>query len=238
MPNVLVPTPRAVYGSIGERGAKRGANGGKRDARALADGSDRGGGGTGVGVGDTNESNDVFVRDRQTGTIERVSVANDGSEGNSSSGESNRHSISADGRYVVFYSFATNLVDGDTNRTGDVFVRDRETGSSERVSIAGDGSEGNSTSSQPSISADGRYVAFDSRASNLVDGDTSGESDIFVHEPSYAVDTDGDGVDDDTDNCPDDANALQVDSDEDLLGTCATSTTTTTGWTTRTMRFR
>lgn len=136
--------------------------------------------------GDTNNfcdggSNcwDVFVHDRQTGITERISVASDGTQGND---ESVLPSISADGRYVAFVSGASNLVIEDTNGSWDVFIHDRETGETERISVASDGSQGNHTSSEPSISAYGRYVAFHSLASNLVSGDSNDEFDIFVHD--------------------------------------------------------
>src|SRR3990170_4042101 len=122
---------------------------------------------------------DVFVHDRQTGVTQRVSVASDGSQGNKGSGSP---SISADGRYVAFASYASNLVSGDTNDWDDIFVHDRQTGSTQRVSVASDGSQGNRDSYCSSISADGRYVAFDSYASNLVSGDTNSSWDIFVHD--------------------------------------------------------
>lgn len=97
----------------------------------------------------------------------RVSIASDGTQGNYMSSAS---SISADGRYVAFGSVANNLVPDDTNGVGDVFVRDRGTGQTTRVSVASDGTQGNAwgSSARPSISADGRYVAFMSPASNLV----------------------------------------------------------------------
>ena len=129
--------------------------------------------------GDTNNSSDVFVHDQQTGETTRVSVATDGTQGNSYSRVS---SISADGRYVAFSSEANNLVIGDTNNRGDVFVHDRQTGQTTRVSLASDGTQGNIESWFPSISADGRYVAFTSWASNLVSGDTNGYGDVFVHD--------------------------------------------------------
>jgi len=129
--------------------------------------------------GDTNWCLDVFVRDRQTGTTERVSVASDGSEGD---GVSLGPAISADGRYVAFESAATNLVPGDTNNARDIFVHDRVTGTTERVSVAGDGSQGNDESTSAAISADGRYVAFESAATNLVPGDTNNARDIFVYD--------------------------------------------------------
>ncbi|HEY7050310.1 MAG TPA: carboxypeptidase regulatory-like domain-containing protein [Jatrophihabitantaceae bacterium] len=129
--------------------------------------------------GDTNGAHDVFVSDRVAGTTERVSVAGDGSEGNDFSGSP---SISADGRYVAFESFASNLVPGDTNGVEDVFVRDRIAGTTERVSVAGDGTPGDGNSLQPSITPDGRYVAFESLASNLVPGDTNSIKDVFVRD--------------------------------------------------------
>ena len=128
---------------------------------------------------DTNGYADVFVRDRLTGTTERVSVDSGGVEGNS---VSTLPAISADGRYVAFFSEATNLVPGDTNAAGDVFVRDRETGTTERVSLDSDGIQGNAPSLHPSISSDGRYVAFGSEASNLVAGDTNLSMDVFVRD--------------------------------------------------------
>ena len=129
--------------------------------------------------GDTNDEHDIFVHDRQTGQTTRVSVASDGSQGN---GSPYQPSISADGRYVAFHSYASNLVSGDTNGAWDVFVHDRQTGQTTRVSVASDGSQGNDWSLRPSISADGRYVAFMSSASNLVSGDTNGAYDVFVHD--------------------------------------------------------
>jgi Tol biopolymer transport system component len=129
--------------------------------------------------GDTNGKTDVFVRDRQTGTTERVSVATGGAQGNS---WSYPRGISADGRYVVFGSSASNLVTGDTNGQGDAFVRDRQTGTTERVSVSTAGAQGNGDSSDCCMSADGRYVAFQSSATNLVSGDTNGKGDMFVHD--------------------------------------------------------
>ena len=129
---------------------------------------------------------DVFVRDRATGTTELVSVSSEGLQGNDRSGGTNSTvAISADGRYVVFVSLASNLVPGDTNGLGDVFVRDRQAGTTERVSVGTDGAEANDTSffdNTVSISADGRYVAFNSRASNLVGADTNKRADVFVRD--------------------------------------------------------
>ena len=129
---------------------------------------------------DTNGVPDVFVRDRLNNTTERVSVATGGAQAN---GTSLEPSTSADGRYVAFLSYATNLVPGDTNGSPDIFVRDRLAGTTERVNVTSSGSQalgGNSIS--PSISADGRYVAFCSFCPNLVPSDTNGRWDIFVHD--------------------------------------------------------
>ena len=130
-------------------------------------------------AGDTNLAPDVFVRDLQSGTTERVSVDSAGAE---AIGESERPSISADGRFVAFASLAPNLVLGDSNGTWDVFVRDRLTGTTERVSVDASGAEGNGDSRDPSISADGSCIAFWSAATNLVPGDSNGWDDLFVRD--------------------------------------------------------
>ena len=135
-------------------------------------------------AGDTTYKEDVFLHDRETGETTRVSVASDGAQGDSGSGD--EVALSADGRYVAFFSWATNLVPGDTNGDGDIFVHDRETGETTRVSVASDGAQANDISflddCYPALSADGRYVAFLSLATNLVPGDTNGDDDIFVHD--------------------------------------------------------
>lgn len=126
---------------------------------------------------DNNNKWDVFVHDRETGQTILVSISLIGltARGNSTSAV-----ITDDGRYVVFESYADNLVDGDTNGTWDVFIHELLTGETRRVSIGYAGDGGNARSHWPTISADGRYVAFDSEASNLVWGDTNGVSDIFL----------------------------------------------------------
>ncbi len=129
--------------------------------------------------GDTNGFSDVFVRDRQTGVTERISVSTGGAEGDD---DSVSPSISADGRYVAYVSFASNLVGGDTNGTYDVFVRDRQLATTTLVSIDSAGIQANGSSDFPSISADGRFVSFDSNATNLVTGDTNNTNDVFVHD--------------------------------------------------------
>jgi Tol biopolymer transport system component len=83
---------------------------------------------------------------------------------------------------VAFYSDAFNLVFLDTNLYSDIFVHDRVTGETRRVSVATDGTQGNNWSLSPSISADGCCVVFSSYATNLVEGDTNGYEDVFVHE--------------------------------------------------------
>jgi Tol biopolymer transport system component len=176
---------------------------------------------------DTNGTYDIFVRDRQSGQTEIVSVSSDGTAANNGS---DLAAISADGRFVAFQSYATNLVPGDTNGVNDVFVRDRQLGLTERVSfdvggaqrtapsfgpaISADGRTvayfgqyargpvlvydrtlhtieavsvgrnvaANGRSGLPSLSGDGRFVAFQSVATNLVPGDTNGAVDIFVRD--------------------------------------------------------
>lgn len=179
---------------------------------------------------DTNGYWDVFLHDRETGTLRRVSVASDGSQANE---YSHYPSISADGRYITFFSQATNLdpdnpgsgiyvhhvesgitelvvknadgpglayrprisgdgryityssesrnvLEGDTNGAADVFVLDRATGATRRVNLGWDGSQANADGVRPAISADGSYVAFSSKATNLLPGDTDGALSVFV----------------------------------------------------------
>ncbi len=119
--------------------------------------------------------------------IERISVDSAGAEGNGSSVAS---VLSADGRASAFSSFATNLVAGDTNGFRDVFVRDNASHATLRVSVSSTGLQANGASYSPSLSGDGRFIAFTSEASNLVSGDTNGVADVFV----YDRDPDGNGV--------------------------------------------
>jgi Tol biopolymer transport system component len=122
---------------------------------------------------------DVFLRDRQAGTTEGISTTQP------SSGQvlhSTSPSLSADGRLVAFDSWESNLVPGDTNGRFDVFVFDRQAQTTERVSLSSAGVEGNNDSIDPSISADGRLVAFTSDADNLVAGDGNFDLDVFVHD--------------------------------------------------------
>ena len=142
--------------------------------------------------GDTNGASDVFVRDRRDGTTTRVSVSSAELQANGASpdgGGDSAPAISAFGRFVVFASEATNLVPHDTNGASDVFVRDRELGTTRRVDVSSTGRQANAgvCLSQTSfhavaVSDDGRYVAFCSLASNLVPGDRNGQPDVFVRD--------------------------------------------------------
>jgi uncharacterized repeat protein (TIGR01451 family) len=140
-------------------------------------------------AGDTNLAPDVFVRDRLLGTTERVSVSSSGREGNGGSGLLNLMggpSISGDGRFVAFSSEASNLVRGDRNLNPDVFLHDRLTHATTRVSVASDGTEANAGGTEPDISRDGRFVAFLSFADNLVpDGNSTG--DVYIHDRQTGV---------------------------------------------------
>lgn len=133
---------------------------------------------------DTNSRSDVFVFDRDTEEITRVSVASDGNEANRFSIDP---AISADGRVIAFISGASNLVADDTNNLRDVFVHDRESGETSRVSISSTGAQANDLSFLPDLSGDGNLVAFKSAASTLVPGDTNGEPDVFVHDRTTGV---------------------------------------------------
>ncbi|MFN8428018.1 MAG: hypothetical protein U0X87_17395, partial [Anaerolineales bacterium] len=129
---------------------------------------------------DTNAATDIFVKDRQTGEVTRVSVDSSGAQANEGSGGA---AISNDGRYVAFISDASNLVANDTNGVTDVFLRDRQLGTTTRISVSTSGESANAFSDYPlSISSDGRFVAFNSDASNLVPNDTNNSTDIFVHD--------------------------------------------------------
>lgn len=127
---------------------------------------------------DTNLADDIFVHDRRTGGTERISLDSAGEQGNAAS---LFPAISGKGRFVSFMSLASNLVSGDTNGQFDVFVHDRHTGVTKRVSVSSTGQQGNLPSFGSAISGDGRVVGFESAASNLVPGDTSGSNDVFVH---------------------------------------------------------
>ncbi|MCC6952931.1 MAG: PD40 domain-containing protein, partial [Deltaproteobacteria bacterium] len=124
--------------------------------------------------GDTNGVADVFLRDTVTGLTQLVSRSSSGVQANA---QNYGIAISADGRYVSFTSSATNLVTGDTNGADDLFVFDAQTGTTRRASVGTGGTQANGYALQGSISADGRYVAYSSSASNLVSGDTNAVDD-------------------------------------------------------------
>lgn len=132
---------------------------------------------TNLVAGDTNGTTDVFVRDLATGSTQRVSVGPGGEEAD---GPSSFPSVSGDCRFVAFSSAATNLVPNDTNDDADIFVHDRTTGETTRVSVAPDGTQGDAVSITPSISANGACVAFASPASTFSSGDTNDKRDIYV----------------------------------------------------------
>jgi Tol biopolymer transport system component len=128
-------------------------------------------------AGDTNAADDVFLHDRLARTTERVSVSASGTQ---ATGPSTEPAISGDGRYVAFRSSAANLVSGDTNEADDVFLRDRTSGTTTRVSVGPSAVQANAGSTAPAVSANGGVVAFESTASNLVAGDTNSASDVFI----------------------------------------------------------
>jgi len=132
-------------------------------------------------AGDTNQSADVFAHDRQTGLTVCVSVDPSGVPGNHIS---NLGGISGDGRFVTFWSGASNLVASDTNNNFDVFVRDLQNNTTELISVSSLGVQGSAGSLDPSISADGRYVAFSSAAPNFIPGGDANANarDIFIRD--------------------------------------------------------
>lgn len=131
-------------------------------------------------TGDTNLYSDIFLRDRTLGTTERVSLTYQGTQ--ATGGDSVNPSVSADGRYVAFASGATNLIANDLNANVKIFVRDRQSATTNVESVATGGTVGvNGTSANPMMSADGAYVAFQSGAINLVANDNNGCIDAFIH---------------------------------------------------------
>lgn len=129
--------------------------------------------------GDGNDAQDVFHRDLRKGITTRVSVADDGTEANGTSGWP---SVSASGRLVLFESDADNLVEGDGNGTWDVFLRDLRRGTTTRVSVAEDGAEASGASNidGAALSASGRYAVFTSTATDLVPGGTTGARHVYL----------------------------------------------------------
>lgn len=137
--------------------------------------------------GDLPDTPDVFVHDQQAATTTIISRASDGNIGNADSSEP---SISADGNSIAFSSRADNLIVGDFNNQQDVFVWCRDEGSITRVSVASDGTEGNSYSTDPVINEDGSLIAFTSGATNLANSDTNGYTyDIFLRDRGYGTTT-------------------------------------------------
>ncbi len=122
---------------------------------------------------------DIYLHDCQTGQTEIISVNAEGIRANDGCSSP---VISADGRYIAYESYADNLVEGDTNDVADIFLYDRITGETKRISVASDGTEANDSSGDPAISGDGRYIAYMSNATNLVDQDTNGCFDVFLYD--------------------------------------------------------
>ena len=134
---------------------------------------------TNLVAGDSNGASDVFVRDRVANTTTRVSVDSAGVQGNANS---DAPAISGDGRRVAFESIASNFTPGDDPFSQDIFIRDLLAGATTLASQSSSGLRGNTTSAGPCVSGDGRYVAFDSSAANLVPSDTNLSADVFVRE--------------------------------------------------------
>jgi len=126
---------------------------------------------------DSNGQRDIFLRDLHDGVTTRLSVNTAGQQGDN---WSDTPVISADGHFVAYASAATNLAPGDTNNMADIFVYEIATKTTTRVSQSRDRQQGNGNSTQPSISADGRFITFQSQADNLTPGDTNRIADIFV----------------------------------------------------------
>lgn len=137
---------------------------------------------TNLVASDNNGYSDVFVYDCLMNITQRVSISNNGNEGN---GDSYDPSISADGSYIAFSSSASNLVTDDTNGCNDVFVYNKISNTIKRISVSNTGEEGNGDSSEPSISANGNFIAFTSYADNLVNNDINGCSDVFVYNQTF-----------------------------------------------------
>ena len=134
---------------------------------------------TNLVAGDNNAAADIFVRNVTAGTTARASVGAGGAQADNAS---LNPGISTNGRHVAFESAASNLVPSDTNARSDVFVRDLVAGTTVRLSVDNAGVQGNGDSFSPAISGDGRFVAFESTASNLVPSDTNAVSDVFLHD--------------------------------------------------------
>ncbi|RPJ43519.1 MAG: hypothetical protein EHM21_11395, partial [Chloroflexi bacterium] len=130
---------------------------------------------------------DEYLRDLQTGQIERTSTRSGGAPVYNPGAYTSPPALSENGRYVVFMSEAVDLVTGDTNRMPDIFLHDRSTNTTELVSITLTGKSGNDASFTPAVSADGRFVVFQSFAGDLVQGDTNNSMDIFIRDRQLGV---------------------------------------------------
>lgn len=173
-------TGETTRASLGAGGVQ--ANSGSYRAAISGDGRYVGflSGATNLVSGDTNNVDDAFVHDRQTGETVRVSVSSLGEQGNDQTDSS--LVLSGDGHFAAFSSDATNLVDGDNNTRADIFVHDLITGATERVNVSSGEVEANGSTWGPSISADGNLVVFSSNATNLVADDTNDALDVFVRD--------------------------------------------------------
>jgi Tol biopolymer transport system component len=141
---------------------------------------------TNLVAGDANGKEDVFIRDRAAKTVRRMSVSTTGAEADQ---DCFAPAISADGSVVAYCSAAATLVAGDTNGKVDVFIRDRTSGNTERVSVDSSGLQGDGDCSGPALSSDGRLVAFGSASTNLVAGDTNARPDVFLHDRTTGTTT-------------------------------------------------
>jgi hypothetical protein len=130
----------------------------------------------------TTGKRDVFVRDGATGAVHRISVSSTGHRAN---GSSLGIAISSGGRYCLFSSNATNLVAGDQNAARDLFLRDRRLGTTVRVNVSTSGTQANAAVRFAALSADGRWVAFSTPATNLVAGDLNAVRDVFMRGPLH-----------------------------------------------------
>jgi Tol biopolymer transport system component len=131
-------------------------------------------------AGDTNTFADVFLLDRETATVTRINVAADGSETN---GYSHWPSLSGDGRYTAYLSYASNIVAADSNGAWDDFLYDRETGQTVLISLTSTGQQVDDLGVDwPVLSGDGRYVVFSSASSVLVPNDTNRAYDVFLRD--------------------------------------------------------
>jgi dipeptidyl aminopeptidase/acylaminoacyl peptidase len=131
---------------------------------------------------DANGSDEYYLKDTKTGTVKKISVAHGGGEANAAIESKDRAGVSANGRYVVFSSSASNLVAQDANNGSDVFLRDLKTGTTSRVSVGLAGTPNSGGGFAPSISDNGRRVAFESASADLVADDTNNNRDIFVRD--------------------------------------------------------